>query len=97
MRQQKKKKTLHNEGYEEITKRIKAYSKGRTKDPCIIISLMHWSCYKPAVKSVPITSFCDTGHSRGLDTLHLPLPAALIAAVSLDGLCSQRNHIWDVA
>lgn len=86
-----------NEGYEEITKRIKANSKRRTKDPSIIISLMYWSCYQPPVQRVPITAFCDWAQSRGLDTLHLPLPIALIVALSHAALCNQINHIWDVA
>ncbi|TNN88045.1 hypothetical protein EYF80_001626 [Liparis tanakae] len=33
------KKSLHSEGYEEITKRIIANSKGRTEDPRLIIGL----------------------------------------------------------
>ena len=56
-------------------------SKGRSRDPSVIFSLVYSSrCLLP-VQSVPITAVWNTAHSQGLDTLHLPLPIALIAAV----------------
>lgn len=80
----RKKKSPHNESYEEITKRIKANSKGRTKDPCIIISLIYWSFYQPPVQRVPITAFCDRAQARGLDS-----------ALSHTAPWNQLNHISD--
>lgn len=61
-----------------------------------IISLVYWSHYQLLVQSVPITAFCDRAQSRGLNILRLPLPIALIAALSNAALCSQTNSIWDV-
>ena len=77
----KKKRSFHFESFKAITKRIN--SKGRSKDPRVIFSLVYSShCLLP-VQSIPITPVCNRAHSRGLD----PSPTA-----SCINCCSQTRY-----